>query len=286
MGTPSIIYKYPLDLSGVNPNNLILGEQHTLPVGQNRAIVPNYGAFFATTLVVRDLSSGQVLIPRIQFKAVQLYTEATQRTGQEITSIIVVTDPAVSSRVAIDYQVLGGDFSYSVSALEQMLTTLNLDSRPVEWGDLIGTPTDYPPSPHLHDAGDLYGFEYLVEAVEAVRQAILVGNEGVITQLRSYIAEVDLKALPKANIAEAVEGLIDDKCITPATLKYAFEDWFSEKVAPLITTSSFVDHMSQTNPHGDSANTLGLTGASGASFITVSVAKTATVDYYNALPKQ
>ena len=186
-----IIYKYPLDLTGTNPNNLVISEPHTLGEGLVRAIVPNYGAFFTESLVVRDADTGITLIPHDQFKAAQLYQEATEKTGKEVCSIIVITDSSVSSNIEITLQVIGGEFSTSVYALREMLDGIDLDNHPVEWASIIGTPSAYPPAPHLHDAGDLYGFEYLVEAISALRSAILIGDEMAHNEIMNYINSID-----------------------------------------------------------------------------------------------
>lgn len=191
MGTRPIIYKYPLDLTGKNTNNLVLGEPHELSQGENRAVVPNYGAFFSESIVVRDADTGRVLKPREDFQAAQLYQEATQRTGLEVCAAIVVTDSNASKNIEVDYQAIGGEFSYSVVGLRKMLEDLDLDSRPVRWGDMLGKPSTFPPAPHLHDAGDLYGFEYLTEAIDALRHAIMTGQEAALGELRQYIELIE-----------------------------------------------------------------------------------------------
>lgn len=200
MSSKPIIVKYPLDLTGNNPNNLVLGEPHELPDGTNRAIVPNYGAFYAESLAVKDADSGEYLQPREQFKAVQLYQEATEVTGLEVTTVVVVTDPLVSKNIEIDYQAVGGEFSHSVTALRNMLSDLDLDERPIKWGDIIGKPDAFPPAPHLHDAGDLYGFEYVVSALEQVYHGIIIGDEASHDEIRQYIHLVEqaIRALVQA----------------------------------------------------------------------------------------
>lgn len=58
----------------------------------------------------------------------------------------------------------------------QLVEALQLDNRPVMWGAVIGTPEQYPPAPHLHDIGDTYGYEYLVDSLARLEQAILYGD--------------------------------------------------------------------------------------------------------------
>ena len=241
MGTRPIIYKYPLDLTGNNPNNLVLGEPHVLPPGVNRAVVPNYGAFFSESLVVREKETGRVLVPREEFKAVQLYQEATTHTGLEVTAALVITNEDVGGEIEIDYQAVGGEFSYSASGLRTMLNDLDLDNRPVRWGDMLGLPDVFPPAPHLHDAGDLYGFEYLVEAIDSLRHAIMLGQEAALGELRQYIAHLEQR--------------LDQEVQSKADLKTLFNQWYEEKKLD----EEFGYHLEDnTNPHGITRQQLGL----------------------------
>ena len=48
------LVRYPLDPTGVNPNNHITGEVRSLSAAQVRSVVPLYGPVFAESLVVHD----------------------------------------------------------------------------------------------------------------------------------------------------------------------------------------------------------------------------------------
>lgn len=186
MGNRSIIYKYPLDLTGTHPNNLVVGEPHTLGEGDNRAVVPNYGAFYSKSLMVRDADTGTVLVPYEDFDAVHLYQDVTLQTGLEVCGAFLIKNATINA-IEIDYQVVGERYSHTVTGLRELIETLDLDERPVSWGDLLGKPTQYPCAPHLHNAGDLYGFEFLVEALDRLRDAVLLGDKAAFTELRQYI---------------------------------------------------------------------------------------------------
>ncbi len=241
MGTRPIIYKYPLDLTGNSPNNLVLGEPHTLSPGVNRAVVPNYGAFFSESLVVREKGTGRVLVPREEFKAVQLYQEATSQTGLEVTAALVITSEEVGDEIEIDYQAIGGEFSYSVTGLREILDDLDLDSRPVRWGDMLGKPGQFPPAPHLHDAGDLYGFEYLVESIDRLRHAIMMGQEAALDELRQYIAHLETR--------------LDEEVQSKNDIKTLFNQWYEEKKL----NEAFGYHLEDSaNPHQVTRQQLGL----------------------------
>lgn len=202
----AIIVKYPEDPTGVNPNNLVINEPHDLGSGRNRAFVPNYGAYFTASMIVTEAATGRVLTKGTHYIAAQLQQEATLAMDKEICAVVVITDPLVQDQLLFTYQVVGGVFSTSVSALQKMIEDLDLDERAVEWGAIIGKPTAFPPAPHLHDIGDLYGFEYLVEALDALRNAILIGDEAAHDELRQYIRYED--GLLRASIAE-LKGQFD-----------------------------------------------------------------------------
>lgn len=197
---PTTVIQYPLDLTGNLPGNRITGEVHGLVTNANRAIVPNYGPFYTRNLVVRSQTTGQVLTPEVHYKAVQLFPEATLKTGQEICSVIVIVDNTLGNQFSIDYNTIGGDYSSSVYAIQQLIDSLDIDERAVQWGQIIGRPTAFPPAPHLHDLGDVYGFEFIVAALESVRRAILTGGSEGMDEIYAYIDAGD------QNLANAISG--------------------------------------------------------------------------------
>lgn len=185
----NLIIKYPLDLRGNSPANRVVGERHTLPADGNRVIVPNYGPFYTKGLIVRNALTGEVLTRETQWKAVQLYQEAVLRTGKEVCAVIVIVDESVGNEIEIDYQVVGGKFSRAVPVIKQLIDDLDIDERAVKWGDILAKPEAFPPVSHLHDAGDLYGFEYLVAALEQIHNAILIGDAAAHEEITRYLEE-------------------------------------------------------------------------------------------------
>ena len=183
-------FRYPLDPTGVSPDNRVAGEAHALPNRTVRAIAPLYGAFFAESLIIRDLTTNQILNTS-QYKSTELFEFPTARYGKEICGIILITDTSVSSNISIDYQTLGGEYSTNSDAIVQMLNSIEFDNRPVAWPDIIGKPDAFEPAFHYHDIGDVYGFEYVVHAIERVRTAILVGDSSTHDAIYRYIDQQD-----------------------------------------------------------------------------------------------
>ncbi|MNU19574.1 hypothetical protein D3C71_78030 [compost metagenome] len=190
MPTPNVI-RYPLDPTGTNPDNLVVDEPHTLPARQIRAVATEYGAFYTESMVVVDAATNQPLVKGVQYYAAELYEVPSGMFGKEVCAIILIKDPSVSPNIRIRYQAVGGEYSRSVTAIIQQIEALNLDDRPVEWGSIINKPSEYPPSHHLHDLGDIYGFEYMVHALDRIRDAILRGDDISHDTIYQYIDSRD-----------------------------------------------------------------------------------------------
>lgn len=178
MSSMSPVIKYQLDLTGKSPNNLVHDEIHKLKPAMNRVLVPKYGCFFTTTnMKLRDVETGYILKPEIDYKPIMFHADATDRMGQEVCGGIVITNPAVSDHVAFTHQLCGGEYIKITELLVELIQNLNLDNRTILWGDLLGKPHFYKAGPHLHDIGDTYGWEYVVEAIHTIRDAIYKGDE-------------------------------------------------------------------------------------------------------------
>lgn len=294
------ILRYPLDLTGTSPDNFVEAEVRELPNHRNRAVVLSNGAFYSDSLVIYDHITGERLTKKTQYTAAQLVEAATVRSGKEVCSVIIITDTSVSNQIRIDYQAVGGPYILNVDALVDMVNTLDLDNRPITWGAIIGKPDLFPPGHHLHDAGDVFGFEYMVLALEEIRKAILMGDIASHDELRAYImdvesrlggqvqAVVDSLAAHKAdnqnphqvtkeqiglgNVlnygiatqAEAETGAINTAFMTPLSVKQAIT---FQALNPL--TQALNTHVSRTdNPHGVTKAQVGLSNVNNYGTVT------------------
>ena len=179
--------RYPLDLTGASRDNLVLNELHTLKPTRVRAVALQNGAFYTASVVIRDVATARVLVAGQDYEFDNLYQMASEHAKAEVAAIIVITNTEVSNTISVDYQCIGGLYGYSTTAIMQQIEDLQLDNRKVEWGNIYNKPAVYPPAKHLHDIGDVYGFEYLVQAIQQLRHAIMVGDEGAHENIYRYI---------------------------------------------------------------------------------------------------
>jgi hypothetical protein len=279
-------YRYPLDITGVNPDNLVEGDIRPLPIRPVRAVCPSYGAYYTEGLIVKDVATQQVLTKNVDYYCAELFRVPTDRYGKEICGLVVIKNPAVGTSVELTYQCLGGEYSTNSEAVVQMLATLELDNRPVTWPNVVNKPDAFPAAPHFHDAGDIYGFEYVVHALDRVATAIETGddaahdviyryiddaiaaaggeNDELVTLINNHInnttnphsttkTQVGLGNVDNyftATQAQAEGGVVNDAFMTPLRTKQA--------VAAFVG-NAFTAHSNNTsNPHGVTKAQVGL----------------------------
>lgn len=177
---------YPYDITGVSPDNLIDAEPVVLDNRVNRVIALKNGAFYGDSVVITDTGTTKTLTSDQYFFSV-LFPQPTAESGQPVYGLIVITDSTVTSNVAVRYQVVGGQYSYSQDAAKAQIDALNLDNRSISWPNLVGVPDDFPPAAHYQNFDTLYGMEFLVSAVYQCADAIRTGNDAALDQVLAYV---------------------------------------------------------------------------------------------------
>lgn len=188
------IYRYGLDPTGLNPDNLVFGEVATLSTKQIRGVAPQYGAFFTESLQVYDAQTNNILTRGTDYQCVELLQDATLLYGKEICTVILILNQAVSPTVRINYQVLGGYYQNDATGIINLYETVMMDQRPIDWMNILNKPLEYNPSLHNHLLSDVYGFQAVVTALERVRNAIILTDvpafealsDWVVTEIQEY----------------------------------------------------------------------------------------------------
>lgn len=177
-----------LDTSGEHPDNKVLKEPHTLADFRFRAIAPRAGAFFADSLVIREVSTGRVLIPGQDYKYLVPYQTPSLMYSKDIVGAAIVINPDINKEVEIDYQALGADYTKNIPAIVDLLNTDNLSQVSDSYLDIQNKRTKFLPSPHLHDLGDGMGFEYLIFALESLARVFMMADAGVVESMLERIS--------------------------------------------------------------------------------------------------
>ncbi|WP_233874959.1 hypothetical protein [Paraburkholderia adhaesiva] len=192
----SEVMSLPLDVTGEAPSNHITDEHYAPGSANIRAIATNYGGFYASSLIIRDVATGtplglgQYFLSGIMDLATAKYGAAN---NTQIVSIVVVTDPAVSPSLELDYQALGAQYATPQTAIANAIETYEPDTRSTLWPSVIDNVADLPPSQALHDAGQegLITFEYVVHAIDRLQQLALMGDPVAQTEVKAYADGAD-----------------------------------------------------------------------------------------------
>lgn len=184
---PSPVIRYPLDPTGVNPDNFVSGEIKVLALTQIRAAAPAYGPFYTESIAVYDNGDSRLLVRGIDYKIVDLLQSATLRFGKEIAQVILIINPAVGPEVRLNYQTLGGEYQSSAESLIDLYDSFLADGRPVDWSEVLNKPTQYTPTLHRHLLEDIYGYEPVVVALERIRNAIVLSDVPAFEALIEWV---------------------------------------------------------------------------------------------------
>lgn len=184
------VKKFPLDLTGTHPDNLIVDEEITLVIRKIRGFTPQYAPFFSDSVIITDVSTGRQLEKDVDYRISEIIETPTALTGKEVSAVIFILNESVSGKILVSYQVIGGDYQYLESSLLKLIEALDIDDRPILWELIINKPDSFMPGMHLHDIGDIYGFEYVVNALNRIRDAILMSQALGYDLLLKYIDEL------------------------------------------------------------------------------------------------
>lgn len=208
----------PLDLGMSHPEtNRVIDEPHEITTQASRFFVPQGGPFFALGLQLRD-STNNLLRPGIDYVALHLNFDATRATGKEVDSIIYVKNLAIAGTVKLSCHYVGGEYSATTDALQQILDDLNVsDGTQFVWGNVLNKPVQYPPAAHMHHIRNLFGADEMVTVLEGIRMAIIEGDAGTLNAIFQYLDQ------KQQQLADSLPGVFATQAALQAALNMHVE---------------------------------------------------------------
>lgn len=229
--TDTSIKRYNLDPTGLNPNNLVIGETKVLSSLRYRAYAPAYGPFFNdATLQIWDKATGRLLIKEVDYIGTQILEDASLKYGKEICELILVKNQNVSSEILANYQLLGGLYQRQASNLETLYEALISDTRAVDWINVLNKQREYPPAYHRHKLSQVYGFEPFVTGLERIRNAIVLSDVAAYEELINWVKGRGL------TVEEFQAGINMDKFVTGELLA-----WIMKKLGLKLPSDKQID---------------------------------------------
>lgn len=168
-----------LDVTGTLPANAISAESHTLYDAPIRLVTPDWGAFFTGSMQIT--SAGTPLVKGVDWVATELLHKVTFQVGNEVHLGILILNQALSGTVELAYQALGGKEQANHKQMLQEIADLSVTAT-IPWTS-INHPKEFQPSAHKQDSADMYGAEYIVDAINRVKKAVQATDNAVHSQI-------------------------------------------------------------------------------------------------------
>lgn len=199
---------YPVDYTGTKATNLISNENITLENGNIRAFSPLFAPFFKKNIVIKD-NLTNLTLASTQYTCYNLVASASALSGigNDVYSIIIITDHAVSSNLSVTYQTVGGNYTTGYDTILSLVnnilsTNSGTNSNPVGWHSVENLPAGFPEALHIHSLENTVGWEFVASELEQLKLAILLGDQVnknfVLTYIDNVIAN---QVLALTNIA-------------------------------------------------------------------------------------
>lgn len=172
---------YALDLTGVNPANLIEDELHTVSEAQYRDyhfIVPNLAPFYVDNFSLTLLSNSveTVLTEDVHFSFALPYVTGTRTTGKQMYGAITLHNLDQNGVLKLTYQTIGGNQVCDRLHVLSVLADKAYNPRTTVFDTITNLPTSFPPVPHYQDYETLFGQEHVVTALNAIVTAIATNS--------------------------------------------------------------------------------------------------------------
>ena len=207
----------PLDLTGSLESNHVTGETKTITRDSDRFFVPANGAIYDNngSFKIYNAVNGARLQPNTQYRLLHLVDEAVKISSKNVYAVIYIVDKSITS-VTFDYQAVGDVYQNIASVIndklqEYLLNTTGSNSI----GSVVGVPVQLPPEHHLQNINDFQGAGALVNVLESIRNAVLLGNGAAFAATYEYIDyrfQEALKAILNAfNDIDAKRLILEEK---------------------------------------------------------------------------
>lgn len=166
-----MLKRYPLDLTGQSPSNLVKRELHTLDVDtENRVLYTRMGAYYNHSLVVKQ--GTKTLVLNKDYLLFLLWQRATEKTGSPVSRGIHIINKNLLGDIELQYQVVGGEFQDQNEGVTELMALLPHNLKKVYWDEVLEKPSAYIPTQHLHHIHDVFGLSGLIAVVEELRRTV------------------------------------------------------------------------------------------------------------------
>lgn len=208
---------YAFDPLGTNPANRVLNEVHTVTTvnGTNNPYhFLDAAPFFGDSVSIVNKSTGDFLVPGVDFVFGHKYEEASYQTGRDIYGSIVFTDPSRTGSYAHEYRTLGGPTVLAENSTLADGLGILAELQSIRWENIANVPDVFPPGPHNLPTTDIEGYQQLLVMFDRLVATFEEGPKGLsladVTDLDSTLVTPMLEALAEVSAAIQASSFMRD----------------------------------------------------------------------------
>lgn len=180
------------DSSGISSANLVSNEQQTLTSNRpTKLIIPKYGAFYSESLRVYSIDPDTQTLTELtqgtHYLTTEMLHKVTKMVGKSVCTVILILPTVAGNQFEIRYQALGGHDQVNQDILQSNLNSLMINNGAIDWTDIANKPKEFPPAPHLQDALDLYGLEYVTDELDQIKYVINTGDQAIHDSIIAHL---------------------------------------------------------------------------------------------------
>lgn len=173
------VFIYPTpDYTGANPAYYVSNEERDLVAeGGFHLMLTHSGPFYADTMEVYDADTNTRLIEKDDFTFDVFESDATRKSNKDVFGMVKFNTekyPTVEDipKIRLKYQFVGGPFHANIAGLLQAVRDMDTVVPIIYWDNILGKPTTYPPSFHLHKASDITHLDSTNDILRAINVSI------------------------------------------------------------------------------------------------------------------
>lgn len=187
---PNVTYQF--DSTGLNPDNLIKDEIHTLNSSNsnNRIIIPKLAPFYLDNFKLYYLDVSSALIPLIEnvdYQLVLPYVAASRSTGKMVYGGIVINNNSINGTVVLSYQIVGGNFIANSNLVMQQIMELNHNPKVTYWDAITNIQTQFPSIKHSLDANAIGNYKDLIDTINSLADSLVNRNPDNLPVIKHLI---------------------------------------------------------------------------------------------------
>lgn len=203
------LVRYPLDLTGQNPSNLVVDDVTHVPINGGRVVSPAYSPFYVDSLVIRD-ENGKQLIKNVDWEPALHFVQAMQSSGQEVAAVIEFYDKNYFGDITIERcQVLGGSAGTDEATVYTLIRGVDVNQSPtLYWDDFLPYYNTEVPIETPNPSEDI---GYTIRLINRIRDTITLNSSKAVTYTSNEIAAaIALAQTRLINIQQRVDAHLTD----------------------------------------------------------------------------